>query len=60
VVGLLLAALYRPVWTSAIHAPADVARALATFGLLAMWKAPAWLAVAAAAAGGALLSLVWR
>src|SRR5712691_9762226 len=37
VVGLLLAALYRPVWTSAIAGPADVALALAAFGLLAFW-----------------------
>jgi chromate transporter len=60
VVGLLLAALYDPVWTSAIHAPADVALALAAFGLLAFWKAPAWLVVVLAAAGGAGLSLLER
>lgn len=58
VVGLLLAALYHPVWTSAIRAPADVALALAAFGLLALWKAPAWLVVVLAAAGGAGLSLL--
>jgi chromate transporter len=58
VVGLLLAALYHPVWTSAIRAPADVALALAAFGLLAPWKAPAWLVVVLAAGGGALMSLV--
>jgi chromate transporter len=60
VVGLLLAALYHPVWTSAIRSPADVGLALASFGLLAFWKAPAWLVVIFAAAGGALLSrLAW-
>jgi chromate transporter len=52
VVGLLLAALYHPVWTSAIHAPADFALALAAFGLLTLWGAPPWLVVAFAAAGG--------
>ena len=57
VVGLLLAALYQPVWTSAIHGPADVGLALAAFGLLAFWKAPAWLVVVFAAAAGALLAL---
>jgi chromate transporter len=31
VVGLLLAALYRPVWTSAIHAPGDFALGLVDF-----------------------------
>ena len=60
VVGLLLAALYQPVWTSAIRAPADVALALLAFGLLALWKVPAWLVVALAAAGGAGLSLLER
>ena len=34
VVGLLLAALYHPVWTSAIHAPADFALRVPAFGLL--------------------------
>ena len=58
VVGLLLAALYQPVWTSAIRAPADVALALVAFGLLALWKAPAWLVVVLAAGGGALVPLV--
>ena len=58
VVGLLLAALYQPVWTSAIHGPADVGLALAAFGLLAFWKAPPWLVVILAAAGGALIALV--
>jgi len=60
VVGLLLAALYHPVWTSAIRSPFDVALALTAFGLLAFWKAPAWLVVLFAAGGGALLSLVTR
>jgi chromate transporter len=58
VVGLLLAALYQPVWTSAIHRPADVGLALAAFGLLALWKAPAWLVVLFAAGGRALMSLL--
>ena len=60
VVGLLLAALYQPVWTSAIRAPADVALALAAFGMLAVWKAPAWLVVLLTAGGGAVLSLAGR
>lgn len=56
VVGLLLAALYRPVWTSAIAGPADVALALAAFGLLAFWEWPPWLVVLFAAAAGAALA----
>jgi chromate transporter len=45
VVGLLLAALYTPVWTSAIAGPADLALALAAFAALAFWKAPPWAVV---------------
>ena len=58
VVGLLLAALYQPVWTSAIHAPADFALALAAFGLLTLWGAPPWLVVAFCAAGGQVIALL--
>jgi chromate transporter len=58
VVGLLLAALYHPVWTSAIHAPADFALALAAFGLLTLWAMPPWLVVAFAAAGGSAIAAV--
>jgi len=56
VVGLLLAALYHPVWTSAIRGPADFGLALAAFGLLAFWKVPPWAVVALTAAGGAALA----
>lgn len=45
VVGLLLAALYQPVWTSAIHAPQDFAFALVAFIALLFWKAPPWVVV---------------
>jgi len=55
VVGLLLAALYHPVWTSAIKAPGDFALALVTFALLALWSVPAWLVVVIAALGGVAL-----
>jgi chromate transporter len=55
VVGLLLAALYHPVWTSAIKAPPDLALALVTFALLGLWSVPAWLVVVIAALGGAVL-----
>jgi chromate transporter len=58
VVGLLLAALYHPVWTSAIHAPADFGLALAAFGLLVLWGAPPWIVVALSAAGGQALALL--
>jgi chromate transporter len=45
VVGLLLAALYRPVWTSAILGPADFAIGILAFLLLTLWAVPPWLVV---------------
>jgi chromate transporter len=45
VVGLLLAALYQPVWTSAILRPQDFAIALTALMALMFWKAPPWLVV---------------
>ena len=56
VVGILLAALYDPVWTSAIFEPADVAVAIAAFGLLAAWRVPPWGIVLFRAAAGQLLA----
>ena len=52
VVGLLLAALYDPVWTSAIHGPEDFGLALVALGLLGVWKWPPWLVVILSAAAG--------
>jgi chromate transporter len=56
VVGILLAALYDPVWTSAILRPIDVALALAAFAALAAWRIPPWIVVVLTAAGGAVIS----
>ncbi len=56
VVGLLLAALYTPVWTSAILKPADFAIGLAAFLLLAFWKVPPWLVVMFGAATAQLIA----
>jgi chromate transporter len=58
VVGLLLAALYRPVWTSAIFGPADFALGVVAFLMLALWAVPPWLVVifgALAATAAAML-----
>jgi chromate transporter len=55
VVGVLLAALYHPVWTSAVRGPADFALALVAFALLAVWALPPWVVVLVTALGGALL-----
>jgi chromate transporter len=56
VVGLLLAALYNPVWTAGIAGPNDFALAVAAFLLLFMWQVPPWLVVILSAAGGAVIS----
>ena len=58
VVGVLLASLYDPVWTSAITSPEDFALAAAAFALLAFWKAPPWLVVLVTGGAGALLNLM--
>ena len=58
VVGILLAALYQPIWTSAIHAPIDFALSLLAFGLLVLWKWPPWLVVLLSALVGAGLSFL--
>ncbi len=52
VVGVLAAALYDPVWTSAIRSTSDFGLALAAFGLLVVGKASPVIVVALAAAGG--------
>lgn len=52
VVGILAAALYSPVWTSAIIRPYDFALAAAGFLLLTVWKAPPWIVVITMSIGG--------
>ena len=58
VVGLLLAALYRPVWTSAIFGPADFALGLVAFLLLALWAVPPWLVVILGAVAAGSIAMV--
>lgn len=55
VVGILGAALYDPVWTSAILTPFDFALGLAGFILLTVWKVPPWIIVMLMALGGVAL-----
>jgi chromate transporter len=57
VVGLLLAALYQPVWTSAIFSARDFGLALIGLVALMVWKLPPWLVVVGSGALGWLLSL---
>jgi chromate transporter len=56
VVGLLGAALYHPVWTSSVEAPADLGLALVGFVLLNVWRAPPLLVVVIGALGGVALA----
>ena len=55
VVGLLLAALYQPVWTSAIHQPRDFGLALAALVALMAWRLPPWLVVVGCGVAGWLI-----
>jgi chromate transporter len=57
VVGILGAALYNPVWTTSVKAPADLAIALVGFVLLAAWRAPPLVVVLVSALGGIVLAL---
>lgn len=56
VVGILLAALYDPLWINTIHSPADFSLLLVSLGLLVFAKLPPWLVVVVTAAGGALIA----
>lgn len=57
VVGILGAALYNPVWTSAIVGPYEFALALTGFLLLTIWKLPAWVVVIVVALGGVVITI---
>ncbi len=54
VVGILAAALYQPVWTSAVLRPLDAAAAITAFAALTVARLPVWLVVLLSAAAGAL------
>ena len=58
VIGILTSALYFPIWTSSILAPADFALAAILFSMLAFWKLPPWMIVVTGAVGGSLLTLL--
>ncbi|WP_407268239.1 chromate efflux transporter [Radiobacillus sp. PE A8.2] len=58
VVGILLAAFYDPVISSSIFSTADFALAVILFGLLNIWKVPAWLIVLLGVAGGYVVQLI--
>jgi len=45
VVGILLAALYDPVWTSAVHSGRDFALVVVALAMLGWWRVPSWAVV---------------
>jgi chromate transporter len=52
VVGVLLAALFTPIWTGAVHTSAEFGLGLVAFLLLALWAVPPWLVVILGAMAG--------
>jgi chromate transporter len=58
VVGILLAALYDPLWTSTILQPLDFALAAVLFGMLVFWKLAPWIIVISGVLGGTLVSFI--
>lgn len=57
VIGILISALYFPIWTSSILAPTDFALAAILYSMLAYWKLPPWIVVLTGAIGGSLLAI---
>ena len=57
VVGILAAALYDPVWTSAVERPLDVILAVLAFALLVAWRLPPLLVVAMCGMAGSALAV---
>ncbi|MCM3722517.1 chromate transporter [Solibacillus isronensis] len=55
VIGLLIAALYTPIWTSSILEAKDFGLAVVLFSMLAYWKMPPWIVVVTGAVVGLVL-----
>ena len=53
-VGILLAALFQPVWQTGIRGGAEFSLALVAFVLLVSWRQPAWRVVLFCAGVGGL------
>ena len=58
VVGVLLAALFTPIWTGSVHTSAGFGLALVAFLLLTLWAVPPWLVVVLGAVAGAALGVL--
>ncbi|GAA0134305.1 chromate transporter [Paenibacillus sp. YSY-4.3] len=58
VVGILLAALYDPIWIGTVSNATDFVIVLCLFAMLVIWKLPPWCAVIAGAAAGILTQML--
>lgn len=58
VVGFVAAALYDPIWITAVLSPLDFALGMVAFGLLVFWRCPPWLVVLIGAVAGVGLGLI--
>lgn len=58
VIGILISALYTPIWTSSILKPADFALAAILFVMLLYFKLPPWVIVVTGGAGGMLIGFL--
>ncbi|CDZ99807.1 Chromate transport protein [Jeotgalicoccus saudimassiliensis] len=58
VIGILISALYTPIWTSSILKPVDFALAAILFVMLVHFKLPPWVIVVTGAAGGMLIGFM--
>lgn len=58
VVGILLAALYNPLWTTAILSPVDFVMLMILFIMLVFWKLPPWIVVLTGAIGGTIIGFL--
>ena len=55
IVGILIAALFNPLWNSTVHTASDFWIALLAFSLLVLWKLQPWVVVLSASAVALLL-----
>lgn len=58
VIGILISALYTPIWTSSILEPVHFALAAILFVMLVYFKLPPWVIVVTGALGGMLIGFV--
>src|SRR5690625_643251 len=58
VVGILISALYQPIWISSILTPIDFALASILFSMLVFWKLPPWVIVLTGSIGGLFISFI--